>query len=336
MRRMVTGGQMPESSKGQPGRDNRRDAVILCAAAAVGAISVAGGWIIQGRGYMPSLLLQVGSSLVLVVPLLWLGRLMEARLRRAEERSRAISASLTDIRARVDETATRLGELGALSRQDVAEQHTEDLRAADIAEEQFSRGNLLHLAERAISRHAIARDGVRVRVPGTECWLRLRADSPGAGEKTLKFILEGRDGATAATIAWAEGETPSGVTARLAEALVACNAHPSENAHLSEEASDISAMFRRLLNTIRTGLQHQEPGAHRLGPLVEMPNDEWAIAEDGLYKLDRPYYIPFGRITNSNEDWDGYMAGITGVDHDKFMDAYRTAIELIPHARSPR
>jgi hypothetical protein len=305
-----------------PGKGNRREIVILSAAAALGAGMVAGGWVILGSSYVPDLLLQVGSSLVLVIPLLFLGRVMESRLRRTEERTRSISASLIDIRSRVDETAMRLDELGALTSQDMARQHAEDLQAADVAEEQFSRVSLRDLVQRAIDRRAIAPDGVRVRVPGTEWWLRLRTDSTRPAEPTLNCVLEDRSGITAVTLNWAEGQTAAEVTVRLAEELLVRGGYPSE------AVFEVSTLFRGLLHTIRTGIQGQASDANRLGPLIELPNDQWAIATDGLYSLAWPYHIPADRLTGTHEDWASYMAEMTWVDHDKFIDAYRTALDL--------
>lgn len=306
----------------EPGKSGRRELAILSAAAAVGAGLIAGGWIIQGRGYIPAVLLQVGSSLVLVVPLLFLGRLMEARLRRTEERTKAISANLTAIGARVDEAATRLDELDALSRQDSARQLAVDLQAVDNAEKQFSRSVLADLTERAISRRAIATGGVRTQVPGTEYWLRLRADTTGAGGPALSCSLERRDATNAVTVTWAEGQASAAISARLAEELTA------RHAYTDQDAFNASAVFRELLNTIRTGLQHQAPEARKLAPLIELPNNQWAITVDGLDSLGQQYHIPASRLTDTNEDWSSYMTGLPWVDHDKFMEAYRTATEL--------
>lgn len=306
----------------EPGKSSRRELIILSAAAAVGAVLIVGGWIIQGRSYLPAVLLQVGASLVLVVPLLVLGRLMEARLRRTEERTKAISASLTAIGARVDETATRLDELDTLSRQDAARQLASDLQAVDNAEQQFSRGILTDLTERAISRRAIAAGGVRARVPGTEYWLRLRADTTGIGGPILSYSLERRDATNAVTVTWAEGQESAAIGARLAEELTA------RHAYTGRDAFNASTVFRELLNTIRTGLQHQAPEARKLGPLIELPNDQWAITVEGLDSLSQQYHIPAARLTGTNEDWSSYMTGLPWVDHDKFMDAYRTATEL--------
>jgi hypothetical protein len=83
------------------------------------------------------------------------------------------------------------------------------------------------------------------------------------------------------------------------------------------------------VHTIRLGLERRDAASGRgLGPLVELANDQWAIATDGMYSLDRHYHIPANRLTDISEDWDSHMTGKPWVDPGKFGDAYRTAVEL--------
>jgi hypothetical protein len=328
---LAPGGEMPAPGPVPPDQDGRREVVFLAAAGVIGTFLVASGWMIQGESYVPGLLLQIGSSFVLVVPLLLLGRLMERRLRRTEERTLSISRSLTDVRARLDETAMRIAELGTQTRQRMAQQRAEDLQAATTAEERLSQPILVSLLDRATRVQAVAAKGVRVRVPGTAYWLRFLLSPGESGDTTLTCSVENRAATQAAMFIWAEDEGPDALAHRVADELLVLRAYPGD------QVFDASTLYRDLLHTIRTGLERRaDASADRLGPLIELANDQWAIAADGLYCLDRPYHIPGDRLADASEDWRRHMAAKPWVDQGKFSEAYTTAVALSGSARAER
>ena len=320
------GAEQPDAKP--PGRSSRRETLLLATAALIGVLLVTGGWLMQGGSYLPGLMLQVGSELMLVVPLLLLGRLLEARLRRTEERARSISTSLTDMRARIDQAAVRLDELGTLTRQRIARQREEDIQAAHAADERLSRASLARLLDRATSTQAVATAGARVHIPSTALWLRFAITPDGPEKVTLTVTVENRAGTPAAALTWAEGASPDTMAHRLADELLALGEYPGE------QSFDASELFRGLVHTIQLGLERRDrPPGQGLGPLVELVNDQWAIATDGMYSLSRPYHIPADRLTGTSEDWDSHMAGKPWVDPEKFSDAYRTTVELFRASR---
>ena len=76
-----------------------RSVLMLCIVTLTGIGLVAGGWLIQGRTYTPLLLLQLGGSLVLLVPLALLGLMLEDRVRRAENQLRDTAVQLSTLTA---------------------------------------------------------------------------------------------------------------------------------------------------------------------------------------------------------------------------------------------
>ena len=93
-------------SNGRPGRRERavaalqdRSVLVLGSVTLVGVTLVAAGWVIKGQSYVPGLLMQLGTAMMLLVPLALLGLVLEKRLHRAEEQIRATAAQLDTLTA---------------------------------------------------------------------------------------------------------------------------------------------------------------------------------------------------------------------------------------------
>src|SRR5438105_380300 len=157
---------MPAGNKSNDERPRQRRSWVTRTAAikergflALGLVTVVGialvgvGWSIQGASYVPGLLMQLGTSMMLLVPLALLGFMLEDRIRHAEEQLRT--------------TAERLDTLTAVTRERLAasRQQRDDLfEAARRAPRQDAVRALL---EDAGEIGAIDPSGPRVLVPGT-------------------------------------------------------------------------------------------------------------------------------------------------------------------------
>jgi hypothetical protein len=60
--------------------------------------------------------------------------------------------------------------------------------------------------------------------------------------------------------------------------------------------------------------------------LVEMPNDEWVITDDGLDCLKDPYSIDWSQF--DVENWSRQIASKAWADADKFDEAFNIARQL--------
>jgi hypothetical protein len=284
----------------------------------VGAGMVAAGWVLAESGYLADVLLQVGSSLVLVIPLVQIGWMIENRLRRAEQRTASMASELAGVRdavLRLDQVGTAARELIESSR----ESWEAELAAAADAP---TRRNIARLVDQATSAGLLAVGGFRVRIPGTE--LRLRyVLVPTASDPALSLTIERVDAEPVHGLMWT-GDTPVAIIARdIAEAAAALHLYPGDAEY------DASALLGDLL----AGIRHGVAGRHgdrprRLGALVEVPGRQWAIAEDGLYCLERDYRIPLHRLGETSEDWRSHMLAKSWVDRDDFLTAYGIAIAL--------
>ena len=185
--------------------------------------------------------------------------------------------------------------------------------------------NITRLVDRATSAGILARGGFRVRIPGTELRLRyVLVPAPAdPADPALSLTVERVDAAPVHRLMWT-ATTPVEIIARdIAEAAVALRLYPGDAEY------DASALFGGLLAAVRLGAEARH-GDHprRLGALVEVSGKQWAIAEDGLYCLERDYRIPLERIDGTGEDWRGHMLAKSWVDRDDFLTAYSIAATL--------
>ncbi|MET7401005.1 hypothetical protein ABZS66_46750 [Dactylosporangium sp. NPDC005572] len=275
----------------------------------VGAGMITAAWALSGASFLPDVLLQVGSSLVLVIPLVQIGWMIESRLRRAEQRT----ASMADQLAGVREAVSRLDQVGTATRALIeSSRESWDALLAAVTEAPTQQ-NVARLVERATSAGLLAPSGLRVRFPGTELRLRYRLD------EDLVLTLERVDGSPVHQLTWSPGTAPEVIARDLAETAVVLRLYPGDTEF------DASALLGDLVAAVRHGVTARH-GEHpfRLGALVEIPGRQWAIAEDGLYCLERDYRIPLAR-TGTGEDWRTHMLTKSWVDRDDFLTAWGIA-----------
>jgi hypothetical protein len=312
---------MPGISREVDGRRGRRDRMVKAiqdrSVLALGMVTLAGitlvglGWVIQGRAYLPGLLMQLGTSLMLLVPLALLGFVLENRMRRAEEQIRA--------------TVAQLDTLTAVTRQRLSEHQRQRDELFDTAQRDPAQGTISLLLTEAAEVGAVVPAGARVALPGTTLRLRFRADGT-----DVVAQAEEADGTIRGTVPWHGGETAAVFSERLAGELRAIDRYPGSSGF------DPSAVLRRLLTVVQLGIEARTgERSHDLGPLIEVPNDQWAISSDGLFSLTRPYRISAKRIFGSHENWPRYMSTQAWVDVPAFEEAYQLARYLLKPENSP-
>lgn len=282
-----------------------RSVVALASVTVAGISLVAAGWAIQGQAYVPGLLMQLGTSMMLLVPLALLGFILENRMRRAEEQIRA--------------TAAQLDTLTAVTRQRLAEhrRQREDLFSA--ANRNPTQDMLRLLLDEAVEVGAITAAGARVQLPGHPVRVRFRPD-----DTAIVAQAEEPDGTVLGLVTWQAGEPATTFAEHLAARLRAVDRYPGDTSF------DPAAVLAQLLKLVQLGIEARTgERARDLGPLIEIPNEQWAISSEGLFSLQRPYRIPAQRIVGSHEDWPRYMRTQAWVDPAAFDEAYVLARQLL-------
>src|SRR4051812_21930032 len=172
-----------------------RGVVWPVAATVAGVAMIGWGWLLRGRTYLPDLLLQLGSSLVLLVPLVLLGWMLEARMRRTEDQAHDIASGLAEIRSQVDD-------LGEATRSLIRGERSDWEDAIEKARRALDQETVAGLLRDAARLSAVASAGVRVEVPRTD--LRLRFVPGPAAE--LPLLLEQASGTRISDLTWGPGE----------------------------------------------------------------------------------------------------------------------------------
>jgi hypothetical protein len=306
---------MPGPGKTDGGRQRRyeqwaatikdRALLLLVAVTVAGIALVAAGWIIQGAAYVPALVLQLGASMMLLVPLALLGFMLEGRLRRTEEQLQA--------------TAARLDTLTAVTRERLAESRRQRDEMFESAKRAPAQDKIRALLDDGSQVGAIDPSGPRVKVPGSSLRLRFRQH-----DNSVEAQVEEADGTELERVAWNAGEAAEIFTQRLAERLETLDRYPGD------ASFDPAAVIQQLLEIIELGVRSRTGEYPRdLGHLIEIPNQQWAISTEGLFSLQHHYQIPAQRITQSHEDWPRHMRTLAWVDAGAFDEAYLLARHLL-------
>lgn len=282
-----------------------RAVLVLGSVTVAGIALVAVGWVIQGSSYLPGLLMQLGTSMMLLVPLALLGLMLENRIRHAEEQLRS--------------TAARLDTLTAVTRERIATSRRQRDDLFDAAKQAPQQDMVRALLEDAAEVGAVDPLGVRVLVPGTSLRLRFRAQGDG-----IDVQVEELDGSPADHLTWREHEPAEAFAQQVAATLRRLDRYPGD------AGFDPTTMLRHLLDMVHRGVRARTgEDAEDLGHLIEIPNEQWAVSSEGLFALQQHYHIPARSIAGSHDDWPRHMRTLAWVDQTAFEEAYQLARRLL-------
>jgi hypothetical protein len=303
---------------------NRRIIFAALGAFAIGGVLVGVGWRIQGTDqFLPALLLELGASFFLVVPLLVFERLLSGRIERAREET---EDSVGRVRQEVQETSRRLDALNDIYGQRQQRARAEDGAAVDAVRNDVSLENLHQLLMRAGQQRAISDQGVRVGLDHVTDRVRFRAlhhadqqgDEP---EPAIWIHLDDAEGRSAGGAAiWSVGEAVEDVWQRLVEESQRRNRYPGDGILIPRP------VIERLLDSVERALalKSSPRGSIDVGPLIEFVGD-WALTEQGLEHAGEP---PYSIATNKlleDAHLDDSMLDKTWVDGAQYRDAARVA-----------
>jgi hypothetical protein len=281
----------------------RRRWLIPLGAIALGAVMMIVGAVVHGA-YASGVWLQLGAAVAAFGPLYWLQWLTEkgvTEVRRQAQETRSTVEQLShEIEAIRQQTAASLDDLRNVALESVQERRRTDEDAFRRFKEEPTFENIAELIHRARELGAVSTRGVRVRLPDTT--FRLRFPLPGRSDNgsspVLEVGLEEEDAtlphdATAPRIAmrgqrpiqWSATQTAADWAASMAPELQRLNRYPGD------EHFDPAGALEQLVSLLRLAIEARTrpPSATtpmpRLKPIIEMPNDEWVITEDGIQSL---------------------------------------------------
>lgn len=270
--------------------------IFLLIALGVGAIGVGLALASDAEEYASSSLLEIGATLLLVVPLVFVERALERRVERVrsstEESVGKVEEDVQTLRDEVGEATSGIGELRAEFLDQVGQRREHDESAVTEAREAISWESVAALLDRAESLSGVSGAGVRVKLP--HAWDRVRfrqvRAEPPAGEEYEPMIwisvenVGGED--TGIKTIWKPGEKAIDPLLRLAEAWQKQGTYPGDS------ILDPDHLFGSLVDALATAIRSRtnERGAEALHPLIEKINDKWAITDFGLEYLGQPEY----------------------------------------------
>jgi hypothetical protein len=275
----------------------------------IGVLLIAAGWSLTAEAYLSSLLLELGATVLLLLPLLWIERIFEQRVERGEARTRSqvaeVSSEVADVSEVLAKTRQSVADLQEQLSSRLQETANADAGLVERAKSDVSFDTLAALFRRAAEVNALSDRGLRVVVPGQ--WERLRFRHAFVeSQRALWLSVEGPAGNDigVATL-WRAGEGAVDAMAAIVEAWVRNGSYPGDG------AMDAQRIFERLLLTLEVAIRGRRArGETQLHPVVELPSTTWAMTDYGLENLLEDYYaIPGGELATDEglQHWRQHM-----------------------------
>ncbi|WP_432983198.1 hypothetical protein [Dactylosporangium sp. CA-233914] len=327
----------------------RRNSWVLAAASLLAGIGLLlWSWTVRDDGWLSGTLVNVGTALLLFVPLLIAGRVIEKRLdevrasqNQIEQRQEKTAESIATLAEEVAHTQedlrrTRDRLTEAVSSR-LAASRQQDRQAFENVEEGPSHEVVFEALMRAAALHLTTESGCRVPIRNTRLYLWFETptthdrfqDEPDPGED-LYLRLESAGRGRVDRLYWPAEMSAEDFLVTLAEAVTRSGEYPGD---ASFEAGRIFSDLRELLEVV-----HESATSGSATPVVgaiQFFSPQWVITEAGLISVGRPgggYSIPFTRIQEPS--WPAQMAGKTWLDVNSFDNAYAVACEIA--ARQPK
>jgi hypothetical protein len=281
----------------------RRRWVLPAALVVAGVLMMVVGAFWRGQ-YASAVWLQVGSAFALFGPLFWAQKRLERGITEVRQEGRQTRSSVQQLSQEVEairaQTAATLDDLREVTLEHLRQRRETDEDAFRRFREDPTFENVTRLLDRARQLGGISQRGVRVRLPGTDFRLRfpVPAEPANGGPPVLEVGLEEEDGtrphdAAGPQVAvrgqrpvpWPAGLSASEWAAAMAAELQTLNRYPGDEQFDPSGALEQLTSLLRLAIEARTRPPSATGSMPRLRPIIEVPNDEWAITEGGLQSL---------------------------------------------------
>ena len=276
-------------------------------------------------GYKSQLMLEVGSTLFLAIPLVLVEDVLKAVNQRQAETEASLRKDLRGVKRDVQDARTRIEELGPATADRIAAARAADSAAVRAFRDDASELNAWRLLRRAQDLAALDPRGVRVRLPGSMLRARFRAEPSSVEDANVGLVLmtvEDADGERlAGTEAWSSEEPADEALSRLADELQGAGRYPGD------ASFDGEAIFNGLADAVGTVVALRTggiDGAH-LAPVIELEG-EWALTVDGLAHIgDDRRRVPARLLLSDRHEARAILSGNDEIESSD--DRYESAVE---------
>jgi len=304
----------------------RRRIAVLVSVALAGVGLIAWGWIRQGvHGYLPGLLANLGTALLLGVLFIVLQATITRKIEDVRSTTHQLETGLGEVQQELARTSERLDELTNATTERIQTARTELADQIAGLNEDVSFERVAGLLERGDELQALSRRGVRVRLPHADLRLRwqYRLVVPQGyteREPIIQILLEDPSGKPLdVVVAWSPGQLLSEVIANLAEDMKRQGVYPGD------AAMDTAAVVRSLAATLQLAIEARGGvgGTRELSHVVELVNERWALTDHGLEHLGTPV-LAISPSELRDHERRNTVRGFTWVaqDVDKFEQAW--------------
>jgi hypothetical protein len=276
----------------------RRSLAIPAVTVALGVCTIFVGSLVRGD-YAQQVWQNIGAALVLFGPLYWVQSMLERGLREVRQQEQHTRSSVEQLSHEIEairqQTTASLDDLRQVTLENVQERRRTDEDAFRRFEKAPTFQSIVELLDRARELGAVSERGVRVGLPATSFRLRFPVSTrrDDGSVPVLDVGIEEEDGtlphdATAAPIAvrgqqpvpWSADTSADAWAASVAPELQKLNRYPGD------EQFDPAGALQRLTALLRVAVEARtrptSAAIPPLRPIIEMPNDDWVITEDGL------------------------------------------------------
>lgn len=266
------------------------------------------------EAFASGLLVEVGVTFFLLVPLLLITRRLERRVVQAEaevrQETQALRVRVEEAEASIAHTADELSAAlrdSAISARQQVETELQDLAARD---------RLVDALDEARVRGWTSRFGPRVDLPNTDLCLRF-----GGSVSLVTVTVERIDGSTWRTFYWPSAKSNLEFFAAIQTALRLNGLYPGDGAF------DPGHCLKELSRLLMIASRAEARGYSALRGIVQVFGTQWAITDDALVAItDGPYVIERSKLKEL--DWEVHMSGEGWVNMDDFGPAFATASAL--------
>ena len=273
--------------------------------------------------FQMGLLLNLGTALFLLVAWYLFQMHVLEKVKAVGNEVRAIKASATsDVAGVRKEFATALQDLEARVHSQLAERGQSDAGILENLTKGTSAASARRMLERLSEVGAVSPEGVRVQIPTHGERLRFNIAQGDASGITVG--LESESGNPIEQFDWPVDMPAEGIFIAIAQCL------QINGLFTGLADADAAPLINGLVKIGRVGLRARtglEGIPFTLGPIIEIPGDQWAITENGLESIgERRYSIERAQLYQL--DWVDSLSTQSWVDLDELRYVRQVACAL--------